>query len=174
MPTPPEGTAEVLAALKAQLTELQPQLLNLGQIVALTASLNRLKALLSSVAAPADTLSNQLNTIIGQIPGKDDDLSKFGEVLSGLYAVQQGLANAPMVSADLDMAQSLLIGAISQVRQLLNYRPDIGAILDDLAAVKRLSGGPADATSFHDFNVLQLAFRDVWMHAFRARRGRYV
>ena len=168
MPTnsPPEGTAEVLASLKAQLTELQPQLLNLGQIVALTASLNRLKALLLALGPPADSLANKLSDAIDQIPKRDGDLSAFGDVLAGLYAVQQDLMNVSMVSADLDTAQSLLIGAISQVRQLLNYRPDIGAILDDLAAVKRLSGGPADATSFHDFNVLQLAFRDVWMHAF--------
>ena len=27
-------------------------------------------------------------------------------------------------------------------------------------------GGPADATAYHDFNVLQMASRDVWIHLF--------
>jgi hypothetical protein len=162
----PEGSAEVLAALKAQLTELQPQLLNLGQIVALKASLNRLKTLLTGLLPAGDTLLTDLGTVIAGISGVDGDLSSFGDALAKLYDIQQRLTNAQLAAAELDVAQSLLVGAISQVRQLLNYRPDIGAILDDLAAVKRLSGGPADATSFHDFNVLQIAFRDVWMHAF--------
>ena len=38
--------------------------------------------------------------------------------------------------------------------------------MDDLTALKNLRGGPADATSFHDFHVLQIAFKSVWLHAF--------
>ena len=50
--------------------------------------------------------------------------------------------------------------------QLLATRPDVAAILGDLDAIKSLRGGPADATAFHDFHVLQLAFKNVWVHAF--------
>src|SRR5678809_1095479 len=111
MPTnnPPAGTAEVVAALKAQLTELQPQLLNLGQIVALTASLNRLRTLLSGLAAPAGTtLTTKLDAAI---------------------------------------AKSRLIGGWYRVRWLLDSRPDSGAMVGAVAAVKGVRGGPAAATA---------------------------
>jgi hypothetical protein len=32
--------------------------------------------------------------------------------------------------------------------------------------MRELRGGPADATAFHDFHVLQIAFKEVWLHMF--------
>jgi hypothetical protein len=32
--------------------------------------------------------------------------------------------------------------------------------------IKHLKGGPADSTALHDFHVVQLAFKNVWKHAF--------
>jgi len=162
---PPDGSVEVTAALKGQLVELQPTLLNIAQITAVQAALEQLNARFNTLAVPA-ALRTLLDTAIAAIPDKHGDLSAFGTVLGQLYQLQQGLLAAPLAERDLDTLQSIVLGAIAQVRQLLSYRPDVGAILDDLTAVKRLSGGPADATSFHDFNVLQMAFPDVWMHAF--------
>ena len=67
---------------------------------------------------------------------------------------------------DKDNLEGMLLNAIIQVRQLLNSRPDVSAVMDDLTALKNLRGGPADATAFHDFHVLAMAFESVWMHAF--------
>src|SRR3954464_2718120 len=100
----PEGSAEVLAALKAQLTELQPQLLNLGQIVALKASLNRLKTLLTGLLPAGDNLLRDLGTVIAGIRGVDGDLSSFGDALAKLYDIQQRLTNAQLAAAELDVA----------------------------------------------------------------------
>src|SRR5439155_27315760 len=45
---------------------------------------------------------------------------------------------------------------------------DVEAVMDDLTAIKELRGGPADAVAFHDFYILQIAFKRVWLHAFDA------
>ena len=153
--------------MKAQLLELEPTLLNLAQIAAVKAALAQLKAKFDGLGLGAQPkLSALLEQATKAIPNERGELSAFGKVLGHLYELQQALMATPLSERDLDTVQSIVLGAISQVRQLLSYRPDVGAILDDLTAVKRLSGGPADATAFHDFNVLQMAFRDVWMHAF--------
>jgi hypothetical protein len=44
-------------------------------------------------------------------------------------------------------------------------RPGVKQISDELAALE-LTGGPADAVAFHDFHVLQMAFKHVWAQAF--------
>src|SRR5260370_939705 len=72
-------------------------------------------------------------------------------------------------TSDIDSIEAMVLDIMLRVRQLLNYRPDVGAIMDDLAAIKHLRGGPADAEAFHDFQVLQLAFKALWMHAFDDR-----
>jgi hypothetical protein len=69
----------------------------------------------------------------------------------------------PQETLNLDDA---LVRVIAMTRRLLGARPDVMAIMDDLAAMKSLAGGPADATAFHDFNVLQIAFEDIWLHMF--------
>src|SRR5205823_6259546 len=81
-------------------------------------------------------------------------------------SLQAGLDKQEITTLAKEDFESALLGIIKQVRQLLNYRPDVGTIMDDLTSMKNLRGGPADATAFHDFHVLQLAFKSVWMHAF--------
>jgi len=46
-------------------------------------------------------------------------------------------------------------------------RPGLGEVSDNLVALE-LKGGPADETAFHDFHVLQLAFKHVWAQAMDA------
>lgn len=50
----------------------------------------------------------------------------------------------------------------------LAARPDLGKIHEELQNLK-LKGGPADTTSYHDFHVLQLAYKQVWTEAFDLR-----
>jgi hypothetical protein len=57
--------------------------------------------------------------------------------------------------------QDLETASLSQTEQ----RPDAFTISQAVEALK-LTGGPADVTAFHDFKVLQLAFKDVWAEAF--------
>lgn len=50
----------------------------------------------------------------------------------------------------------------------LPTRPDLDAVQADLEQLD-LRGGPADATAYHDFQTLQLAFRHVWTQAFDSK-----
>lgn len=54
---------------------------------------------------------------------------------------------------------------LAQARLQQGQRPTIEDLKRDLEAF-RPTGGPADATAFHDFNVLQVAFKHVWTNAF--------
>jgi len=65
-----------------------------------------------------------------------------------------------------DPKARILESVKAQIEAQLKYRPDVSSVLRDLDAIKNLKGGPADATAFHDFNVLQIAFENVWVHAF--------
>lgn len=84
-----------------------------------------------------------------------------GDAVLGLTAVQA----TPNETIALD---TTFIQCITSARQLLGTRPDVSAVMEDLAAIKELRGGPADATAFHDFHSLKLAFKSVWLHAFDA------
>ena len=112
--------------------------------------------------------------LVNEIKAGQKNLSDFGDVLVDLYILQQSLDNRlqglldtmQITNYDKDNLEGMLLNAIIQVRQLLNSRPDVSAVMDDLTALKNLRGGPADATAFHDFHVLDMAFESVWMHAF--------
>jgi hypothetical protein len=164
------------SSVQTQLDELQPVFEKQADIAAVAAELDRLTSLLGGF--PVDPATNQILSGIFKnvqdIQAAKALVTDFGAVLVNLYAVQQSLAKAApawidagkATSSDADLIGQIVLGLISSVRSLLSYRPDVGAILDDLTAVKGLRGGPADADAFHDFQVLQLAFKAVWMHAF--------
>jgi hypothetical protein len=179
---------DILASLKEQIRDLQPTLDNLVQIAALGADLQHLYTVVTDPALQ-NLLKNGTDGIIDQVvsiqsgikPGSPPPpaspipatMPDFGGVLVGLYNLIPNLqawlgAQTTLPDGDKTQIMALAAGTATQVRQLLDYRPDVGAVMDDLQAMKGLQGGPADATAFHDFNVLQLAFRSVWMHAFDA------
>jgi hypothetical protein len=175
-----QANGDVLASVVQQIKELQPGLEKQVEIAAILADLQRLKQLVDNF--PADASLNQL--LEGSNKGIIDEvkqiqsgaalLSDFGKVLVDLYSLQQALApkiqewldKQLATDSDKEQLDALTLQLTIRVRQLLNYRPDVAAILEDLTAIKNLRGGPADATAFHDFHVLQLAFRSVWLHAF--------
>lgn len=162
----------VIASVEEQIRELQPSLQKQVEIATIEAELKHLKILVDSsplVDALKQGLTNAISTT-SDIRAGTKSLADFGEVLLNLYSFQQalqtGLEVQQITDLDKEKFEDILLSGIKQVRQILNYRPDVGAIMDDLTAMKNLRGGPADATAFHDFQVLQLAFKSVWMHAF--------
>jgi hypothetical protein len=175
-----DANAHVLTSVESQIRDLQPNLDKQVETAEILAELNRLDSFITDPALKL-LLVNGGKGIIDKVKDIQSNdkagkarLSDFGEVLSDLYSfeplllsnLQQRLKDGLITKAIRDNVESILLGIIIDVRQILSYRPDVGAILDDLKAIKNLRGGPADATAFHDFHVLQMAFRSVWMHAF--------
>jgi hypothetical protein len=162
----------VLASVEEQISDLQSGLNKQVEIATIRAELGRLKTLVNASTlevALKQSLEDAI-TITSDIQTGAKQFAEFGEVLVDLYSFQQslqaGLDKQEITTLDKENFDSALLSVIKQVRQLLSYRPDVGTIMDDLTSVKKLRGGPADATAFHDFYVLQLAFKSVWMHAF--------
>ncbi len=123
----------------------------------------------------AATMATEL-AALKKIQDGDAPMADLAGTLVHVYAVRRQLSElvkgwldggqmSPQQSIHLD---TLLLKAVSQTRDLLGARPDVTAVMDDLAAMKHLRGGPADATAFHDFHVLQIAFKHVWLHMFDA------
>lgn len=174
------ANAHLLTGVESQIRDLEPNQNKQVEIAGILAELNRLDNLITDTSLKTLLVNGGKGVIDKvkdiQLNGKAGkaSLSDFGEVLSDLYtfqqlllsSLQQRLKDGLITKAVRDSIESIALGIIIDVRQILSYRPDVGAILDDLKAIKNLRGGPADATAFHDFHVLQMAFRSVWMHAF--------
>jgi hypothetical protein len=169
------ANSRVLASVEEQIRELQPALQKQVEIAGIAAELARLQKQLQNVITGfSDGALEDAIELVEEIKAGNKDLSYFGNVLADLYSLQQSLDNRleglldtmQITKYDKDNLEGMLLNAIIQVRQLLNTRPDVSAVMDDLTALKNLRGGPADATAFHDFHVLEMAFESVWMHAF--------
>jgi hypothetical protein len=165
----------VLASVEEQIRELQPALQKQVEIASIAAELAWLQQKLQNVIAGfSDSGLDDAIQLVNEIKAGQKNLSDFGNVLVDLYALQQTLDNRlqglvdtmQITNYDKDNLESMVLDAIIQVRQLLNSRPDVSAVMDDLTALKNLRGGPADATAFHDFHVLEMAFESIWLHAF--------
>jgi len=181
MPPPNSVQDSVTASLLEQLRPLQPTLENLVPISDLLADLNTLAALVSDPillplikGTPASLVEEVTTILTGKKPdgsGADATMADFGGVLVQLNILQAQVGpwlstNVALLPSDKDQIIALVTGAITKTRQLLNLRPDVEAVMSDLSAMQQLQGGPADATAFHDFHVLKMAFKSVWMHAF--------
>lgn len=169
---------QVLTGAQEQIRELLPGLEQQVALAAIVTQVSRLLAVLNGLPADPDVgpVVNGVSGKVANIQQGNAPLSDLGSALVDLYTVQQALQQAipgwvitqKATATDADLVTQILLDLIRGVRQLLNYRPDVGAIMDDLNAIKHLGGGPADAEAFHDFHVLQMAFKNVWMHAFNA------
>jgi len=154
---------DVLGAVTAQIAELEaPAIDKLVKTQAVLQTLRNLQPLLGGQPAdPPNVLVASLIQDVDGIANKKQPLQDFGIVLANLDNLVL-LIPATVGSAVLQMITDVGV----QIRTLLNSRPDVQAVLNDLEALKHLRGGPADATAFHDFNVLQMAFKSVWQHAY--------
>lgn len=136
----------------------------------------------ASLAAVLKELNNLSGPPLKGIP--DDKTGILDGTIKTIQAIYDGTTSwqdSGSVFGDLDTLKNLtankpddsryliLTSVITQIKQLLAPRPDVSALMSDLTLMKDLRGGPADATAFHDFNVLQIAFENVWTHAFDRR-----
>jgi hypothetical protein len=174
MPTLNDARDHLIEVVDEQIRK-QTNLPELG-LATLAALLDELGGLSLPADSPVQAIASQQLDLVEEIQKGTQPLSELGGLLVRLYALRRDLT--PYLQAWLSTNQitagvsisldSLLVKTITQTRELLSARPDVTAVMDDLSAMKHLRGGPADATAFHDFHVLQIAFKNVWLHMFDA------
>lgn len=175
-PTPQDVLDRILASASDQVAAQQLSSSKQPELALLYASLSRLQRLLENTPADTNTVQRVKAQVdaVAEIQAGTKPFTDLGGSLANLYLLRQDvgvMAQAwlqaqqvtPRDSVQLD---TVLLDTIARTRQLLSARPDVTAIMDDLTAVKTLRGGPADAVAYHDFHVLQLALKSVWLHAF--------
>ena len=151
---------DIVNAVTEQILELQPGNKVQIKIESALQELNNLAILIKGNPVIDKIIADALSEMNDIQTGKRDNTA-FGNVLGDLDTVLNLITN----SQSIENIQ-ILTNVISQIENMLNYRPDIESVLSDLDAVKKLRGGPADEVAFHDYNVLQIAFKSVWKHAF--------
>jgi hypothetical protein len=150
---------QIRAGVLEQINDLAPSAVTKVGVDAILTELKNLASLLGG--NPNDPPNELLAEIIDEVEKIQDgsaDNAAFGPLLGNLDTLKHLIENNATTET-----QDILASVIARTAQLLNYRPDVTAILGDLEAVKSLKGGPADATAFHDFHVLQIAFKNVWV-----------
>lgn len=156
---------EIVAGVGEQIRDLGPAAAQKVSLDAVVTELENLQPLVSSEPAATRSLAaaalSAAQAAQSGIAAGTKSLADLGPLVGHLETL------LPLLDASLDRAANGLVTSIlAQLGQLLATRPDVDAILGDLEAIKSLRGGPADATAFHDFHVLQIAFKNVWVHAF--------
>jgi hypothetical protein len=171
-------SGEVLSALEQQIDELQAPSAFAVELASLSAEVAQFGALLAALPVHDATIDATVSTtvrptIAGVLDGTLPRVT-LAKLLAELYTLEQTLGTTmdawigggKVTIADREKARNSLLRIIAGAKQLLTSRPDVKSVMDDLEALKELRGGPADATAFHDFHCLQVAFKHVWLHAF--------
>lgn len=156
---------EIVNGIGEQIRDLGPAATEQVSLDAVVTELENLQPLVSAEPAATRSLAaaalSAAQTLQSGIAAGHKSVADLGPVVGNLETL------FPLLDASLNgAAKALVSGILARLTQLLATRPDVDAILGDLEAIKSLRGGPADATAFHDFHVLQLAFKNVWVHAF--------
>lgn len=156
------ANGDILLSVSEQIKELHPG------VETLAAILKELQNLQSLGGVPGDTNSTILGDAISQMTNIQNGKTTWqdsGGLLGDLDTLKNLVAGAPTDDPKYPI-YNILASVITQIGELLNYRPDVASVLSDLDALKSLKDGPADLTAFHDFNVLQIAFESIWLRAF--------
>ncbi len=152
----------IVAGIGEQISDLGPSPLSRVSVDAVVTDLTNLQPIVTSEPTATQNLVSSALAAVQAVAAGTKTIQDLGPVLGNLDTLGTLLdANAT--------AKSLVATIVTRVTNLLSYRPDVQAILGDLQAIKSLRGGPADAIAFHDFHVLQLAFKNVWIEAFDER-----
>lgn len=172
MTTTQELLSSIVDSIDEQISDLKPGIQRQINLAAIVMELTNLKRLVGILPPDTENIADIKNTLViiindttaiqKGIPDGSKSLTDFGYVLGDINTLQLLLET----SKDNDILISILASVVSKIEGLFNYRPDVSAVLKDLDALKSLKGGPADAIAFHDFHVLQIAFKNVWMQAF--------
>jgi hypothetical protein len=156
---------EIVAGIGEQIRDLGPGAAQQVSLDAVVTELENLQPLVSSEPTATKSLAaaaiSAAQAVQSGIAAGNKSLADLGPLVGNLETL------LPLLDVSLNPAANGLVTSIlARLTQLLATRPDVDAILGDLEAIKSLRGGPADATAFHDFNVLQMAFKNVWVQAF--------
>jgi hypothetical protein len=156
---------EIVDGVGEQIRDLGPAATEQVSLDAVVTELENLQPLVSTEPDATENLAaaalSAAQAIQSGISAGHKSLADLGPVVGDLETL------LPLLGTSLNTsAKALVTSSLARLTQLLATRPDVDAILGDLEAIKSLRGGPADATAFHDFHVLQLAFKSVWVHAF--------
>ncbi|MEO7923038.1 MAG: hypothetical protein ABIR30_05120 [Chitinophagaceae bacterium] len=152
---------DIIDAVTEQINELKADPRKQSRIHKILKELSGLAQSLAGNSPEVDKLFTDAIKVITDIQaGKITDIG-FGAVLGDLDTAKK------LIEITTTKKNRQILSSVStQIESLLNYRPDVQSVLNDLDALRALKGGPADATAFHDFHVLQIAFKSVWKHAF--------
>ena len=178
-PTLPEQViTQVLTAVNQQITDLRPDGAFIADLASTMAEFVRFRdrvktfpqdATVTSLLADVELPLNGVLKGTSPRPALGEALVALRLLAGQLPAKIDGwIAASKATATDKPELLAIVQSLIDGTTKLLARRPDVTAVLDDLAAMKELRGGPADAVAFHDFHVLQMAFKDVWLHAFDA------
>lgn len=161
------ANANIVGSINEQIRELQPGIIEQFGASAILAELTNLSTLTDGTnKVKIDAILNPTIALVTQIQNGAKNFTDFETVLGNLDTIIYLMDDTSSVSG-----KSILKSVISQIGKLLRLRPGVEAILGDLEVIKNLKGGPADATAFHDFHVLQMAFKNVWTQAFDKTLG---
>jgi hypothetical protein len=155
---------DIILAVQEQINELQPGLKKQIKIEAVIKQATNLKEYLSKDnvnVTVTDKILGEVIKLLNDIQSPQGNQTDFGNVLGDLDTLAQLISVAAK-----EENNRILSNIITQVEGMLSYRPDVQSVMSDLDALKNLKRGPADGTAFHDFNVLQIAFKSVWKHAY--------
>ena len=154
MPNPDQlivdANKHIISSVEEQIGDLRPAFQKQVEIATVEAQLGRFNTSVGAAlldVALRQTLTDAItasSVATSEIRAGTKQLADFGQVLTDLYSFQQSLRDAlakqQITSADETNCESILLSVIGQVRQLLSYRPDVGAVMDDLTAMKNLRG----------------------------------
>ena len=119
----------------------------------------------------AEEVTPSVDPTTGTTPG--DDTSTAGAPSIDVPDVDPVASPISVEDAQQKLRQHIL-GQVKELPELKNLgtTDDKKSLVEELQKIKdtvnnlELSGGPANATAFHDFQTLQIAFEDTWTAAF--------
>lgn len=159
----PAPDPSVVNAIHAQIDELQsPTLDKLARMQQVLQTRRHLESVIGG--APANPPNALLTKIVKQVDAIANQVD--GPEILGIVLADLAYFNAILPDAVATQTRDIVQAIEADIRQFLSYRPDVRSVMNDLEALRHLRGGPADAKAFHDFYVLQIAFKNVWKHAF--------
>jgi hypothetical protein len=160
--------SDILVSVDEQIADLHLIPDTRAALTAILTELNNLKGTLggipNDVAVGGKTILDNVIATLQDVFGGTSTLQDSASVFGNLDTLK-----SLMAASTSDPRYLILTSVITQLQQLATPRPDVAAVMADLQLMKSLAGGPADVTAFHDYNVLQIAFEDVWTHVSNRR-----
>ncbi|HEY0670144.1 MAG TPA: hypothetical protein VGD22_18330, partial [Sphingobacteriaceae bacterium] len=157
-----EADNDIIIAVHNQIEDLEPARFKQINIDSIVTGLTNAQLLLDGNKADIpNVIMAKALTVATDIQSGKKEFNDFGFLIGNLNSLLQIFQENGNTKIS-----EIISGIISEVNRVLQNRPDVEAIMNDLETIKNLRGGPADAIAFHDFHVLQIAYKNIWKHAF--------